>query len=158
MFTDLIKKGFRASLDASLTSEMSAWGLLLLRGVTGGLIFYIHGWHKLEGGVAYLREGTPWQLLTEVAAMHFPAPLASAFAATAIQFVCAPLLALGLYTRLNAAALTTVLGVAILQNLRTHRDPQLTVIYVLVVVAFVLIGGGPLSLDAKINRSIRPKL
>jgi hypothetical protein len=26
------------------------------------MIFYIHGWHKLEGWIAYLQHGTPWKL------------------------------------------------------------------------------------------------
>ena len=39
-----------------------------------------------EGGLAYLQHGTPWTLAKEVAEMHFPAPVASAFAATALQF------------------------------------------------------------------------
>ncbi len=122
--------------------------MLFLRAGAGALIFYIHGWHKLEGGIAFLRDGTPWRLAGEVGAMHFPAPVASAFAATAAQFIFAPLLAVGFLTRLSAAILTGVLGVAILQNLLAQRDPQLALLYTLVVAAFVLIGGGRFSLDA----------
>jgi uncharacterized membrane protein YphA (DoxX/SURF4 family) len=151
-----LKYLLRQSLDASPSSASTAWGLLLLRGGAGCLIFYIHGWHKLEGGLAFLRNGTPWQLAREIAEMHFPAPVASAFAATAAQFIFAPLLALGLFTRLSGAILTCVLGVAIAQNLLADRDPQLAILYTLTVAAFALIGGGRFSLDAKLERSVRP--
>lgn len=136
------------TLDADAGGRVAAWGILGLRASTGLLIFYIHGWHKLEGGLALLRDGTPWRLAEEVAAMHFPAPLASAFAATAAQFIFAPLLAAGAFTRLSAAILTTVLSVAIAQNLLADRDPQLALLYTLIVAAFVFIGGGRWSVDA----------
>lgn len=148
MTANTFKSLFIKSLDADAGSDATAWELLFLRGLVGVLIFYVHGWHKLEGALEWLRTGTRWPLSDEVAAMHFPAPVASAFVATAVQFLCAPLLALGFYTRLNAAVLTTVLSVAIAQNLGAHRDPQLALLYTLAVAAFVLIGGGRFSLDA----------
>jgi uncharacterized membrane protein YphA (DoxX/SURF4 family) len=141
---------FRRSLAVGPDGLAAAWGQLLLRLGVGLMIFYVHGWHKLEGGLAYLQHGTAWRLAEEVAGMHFPAPLASAFAATAVQFVCAPMLALGLFTRLNAALLTGTLSVAILQNVLAGRDPQLAVLYVLVVMSLVFLGGGRFSLDARI--------
>ena len=158
MTANTLKSLFVKSLDADAGSDPTAWGLLFLRGVIGVLIFYVHGWHKLEGGLELLRTGTRWPLADEVAAMHFPAPIASAFAATAVQFLCAPLLALGFYTRLNAAVLTTVLSVAIAQNVGAHRDPQLAALYTVVVAAFVLLGGGRFSLDTKLNRFARHQL
>jgi starvation-inducible DNA-binding protein len=51
------------------------------------MIFYIYGWHKLEGWIAYLQHGTHWKLAQEVAERHFPAPLASAVAAPAVQLI-----------------------------------------------------------------------
>jgi len=155
MSTNAFKSLFIKSLDADAGSAATAGGLLFLRGVVGGIIFYVHGWHKLEGGIEWLRTGARWPLAEEVAAMHFPAPVASAFAATAVQFLCAPLLSLGFCTRLNAAALTAVLGVAIAQNVGAHRDPQLAVLYTVVVAALVLLGGGQFSLDTKLNRLVQ---
>src|ERR1700752_4798371 len=96
----------RKSLSIDPLAPIAAWGHLILRASIGVMIFYIHGWHKLEGGLAYLQHGTPWKLAQEVAEMHFPAPVVSAFAATILQFVCAPLVAIGLFTRFNAALLT----------------------------------------------------
>jgi len=141
----------KASVNPNVNNLPAACGHLLLRVAAGLMIFYIHGWHKLEGGLAYLQHGTPWKLAEEVAEMHFPAPVASAFAATMLQFVCAPLLAIGLFTRVNAALLTATLSVAILQNVLAGRDPQLAVLYVLVMAGLIFLGGGRLSLDAKLD-------
>ncbi len=140
----------KASLNLDTQNLPAAIGLLVLRASVGLMIFYIHGWHKLEGGIAYLQHGTPWKLAEEVAEMHFPAPVASAFMATIVQFICAPLLAVGLFTRVNAALLTATLSVAILQNILAGRDPQLAVLYVLVMVSLISLGGGRFSLDAKL--------
>ncbi len=137
-------------LSADTTTTAASVGLLLLRVGAGSLIFYIHGWHKLEGGIAYLQHGTPWKLAEEVAEMHLPAPVANAFAATAAQFLFAPLLALGCCTRLSGAVLTAVLGVAIAQNLLADRDPQLAILYTLVVASFAFLGGGRFSVDARL--------
>lgn len=140
----------KASLNPDVQTLPAALGHLVLRATAGLLIFYVHGWHKLEGGIAYLQCGTPWKLAGEVATMHFPAPVPSAFAATAVQFFCAPLLAVGLFTRLNALLLTATLSVAILQNILAGRDPQLAVLYVLVMVSLAFLGGGRFSLDGRL--------
>ncbi len=145
MFASLFKK----SVECDPGGTLASWGHLILRVSVGLMIFYIHGWHKLEGGIAYLQHGTPWKLVEEVAGMHVPAPVPSAFAATAVQFICAPLLAVGLLTRLNAIVLTATLSIAILQNVLAGRDPQLAVLYVLVVVSLIFLGGGKMSLDAR---------
>ena len=146
---------WRKSLTVDSHNDAVAWGHLILRATAGLMIFYIHGLHKLEGGLAYLQHGTPWTLLKEVAEMYFPAPVASAFAATFLQFVCSPLVALGLFTRLNAALLTGTLSVAILQNLLAGRDPQLAILYVIVLLSLVFLGGGRFSLDARRYREGR---
>jgi putative oxidoreductase len=129
-------------------SAAATFGHLFLR-ISGGLmIFYIHGWHKLEGWIAYLQNGTPWKLAEEVAGMHFPAPLASAVAATLVQFICSLFIIIGLFTRINAILLFGALSGAILQNLLAGRDPQLAILYTLVVLT-AFIGGGRTSLDAR---------
>src|SRR6185369_4887211 len=107
---------------------------------------------KLEGWIAYFQHGTPWKLVEEVAEMHFPAPLASAVAATGVQFICSLFLAVGLFTRISAGLLVGVLGVAILQNLLAGRDPQLAILYTLIVATLALLGGGQFSLDALLQR------
>jgi TQO small subunit DoxD len=56
---------------------------------------------------------------------------------------------IGLFTRINAALLVCALSGAILQNLLAGRDPQLAILYTLVVVTLVFIGSGKYSLDAR---------
>ena len=150
---DMIQQFLKRSLAIDTAAPATSLGLLLLRAGTGALVFYVHGLHKLEGGISFLHDGTPWQLAEEVAAMHVPLPVVSAFAATAAQLLCAPLLAAGLFTRINAAILTATLGVAVLQNLGAHRDPQLALLYECVVASLVFTGGGRWSLDALLGRT-----
>ncbi|PTY07871.1 DoxX family protein [Opitutaceae bacterium EW11] len=135
--------------ELSETAAAVAGGLLLLRTGAGAMIFYIHGWHKLLGGIAYLVRDTPWKLAEEVAEMHAPAPIAAAFLATGVQFICSLFLIAGLFTRINAVLLTGALAGAILQNLLAERDPQLAILYTLVVANFAVTGAGRFSLDAK---------
>lgn len=141
---------FKQSLAAESVSDVHAWGQLILRVSVGLMIFYIHGWHKLKGGIAHLRQGTSWNLAEEVAAMHLPAPVVLAFAATLVQLICPLFLATGLLTRLNAVLLTVTLSTAILQNVLARRDPQLPVLYVLILTEMIFLGGGRFSLDAHI--------
>ena len=141
---------WKATLNPDTQNLPAAIGHLVLRASVGLMFFYIHGWHKLAGGIAYLQHGTPWKLAEEVAEMHFPAPVVSAFAATIVQFVCAPLIAVGLFTRVNALLLTATLSVAILQNILADRDPQLAIVYVLVMASMAFLGGGKFSLDARL--------
>ena len=145
MFINLLK----SSLNTDSNSLALAVGHLVFRVAAGLMIFFIHGWHKLEGWIAWLQHGTPWKLAEEVAEMHFPAPLASALGATLAQFICSLFLLLGLFTRINATLLVGVLGMAILQNLLSDRDPQLAVLYTLIVLTLAFMGGGRFSLDAK---------
>jgi putative oxidoreductase len=146
---------FKKSLDVNQNGSAVAWGHFILRVSAGMMIFYIHGLHKLEAGIACLRDGTPWKLVEEVAGMHAPAPVASAWAATIVQFVCSLFIVAGLFTRINAVLLAGALSGAILQNLLADRDPQLAILYTLVVVTIALMGSGRFSLDAVLNTRCR---
>ena len=136
---------FKKSLAVNHNSCAVTWGHFVLRVSAGLMIFYIHGLHKLEGGVEYMRDGKPWQLLEEVMGMHAPAPVVSAWAATIIQLICPLFIVAGLFTRLNAVLLTGALSGAILQNALADRDPQLAILYTLVVVTIAFMGGGRTS-------------
>src|SRR5258708_35772790 len=143
---NLLKK----SIAVEPNGVAANFGHLFLRVSAGIMIFYIHGLHKLEGWIAYLQQGTPWTLAEEVAGMHFPAPLASAVAATLVQLICSLFIIVGLFTRINAILLFCALSGAILQNLLAGRDPQLAILYTIAVTTLVFIGGGKYSLDAKV--------
>ena len=139
------------TVDPNCTA--ASFGHLFLRASVGLMIFYIHGLHKLEGWIAYLRHGTPWTLAEEVAGMHVPAPLASAVIAMLVQFICPLFIVVGLFTRINAALLLGALSGAVLQNLLAARDPQLAILYCMAVLTIVFLGGGKYSLDALISRN-----
>ena len=145
---NLVKKSMTVAPDGPAAS----FAHLFLRVAAGLMIFYIHGLHKLEGWIAWLQHGTPWTLAEEVAGMHAPAPLASAVAAMLVQFICPVFIVAGLFTRINAVLLAGALSGAILQNLQASRDPQLAMLYTLVVVTLVFLGGGKYSLDARISQ------
>jgi putative oxidoreductase len=135
-------------LRPSAASASADFANALFRISLGGLIFSVHGLHKLKGALVFLRDGQPWPLEKEVAEIHAPFPFASALAATLVQFIGGILLILGLATRPTALILTVTLGVAVYQNFATRRDPQLAVLYVLGVAMLAIWGGGHYSLDA----------
>ncbi len=143
---------FKKSLSVDPADAATTFGHFFFRVAAGAMIFYIHGLHKLEGWIAYLQHGTPWELAKEVTEMHMPAPLASAVAATLVQFICSLFVIVGLFTRLNALLLLGALSGAILQNLLAGRDPQLAILYTLVVLTIAFMGGGKFSLDAKMAK------
>ena len=144
----MLRDLFRRTLAFEPNGPAAGVAPLLLRVIAGSMLFVVHGVHKLEGGIAYLQDGTPWKLAEEVAGMHAPMPVASAFAATLIQFICSALLVIGLFTRINAILLVAALCGAILQNLLAERDPQLAILYTLIMLALAILGGGRISLDA----------
>lgn len=150
---NLLKK----SLTVEPNGAAASFGHLFLRVSAGLMVFYIHGLHKLEGWIAYLQHGTPWTLAEEVAGMHMPAPLASAVAATLVQFICSLFIVVGLFTRINAALLVCALTGAMMQNFLAGRDPQLAILYTLVVVTLVFLGGGKYSLDARVSSKTETK-
>lgn len=150
---NLVKQSIAVAPDGPAASL----GYLFLRVSAGVMIFYIHGCHKLEGWISYLQHGTPWRLVEEVAGMHFPAPLASAVAATLVQFISSLFIVVGLFTRINAALLLCALSGAIVQNLLADRDTQLAILYSLVVLTIVLMGGGKYSLDARLSERLAGK-
>lgn len=137
------------SLTVDPASAAVTAGHFILRVSVGLMVFYIHGLHKLEGGIAYARNGTPWPLAGDVAGMHFPAPVANAWVATIVQLVCSLFIVAGLFTRINAVLLMGALSGAIFQNLLAGRDPQLAILYTLAVLTIAFMGGGSISLDAK---------
>jgi uncharacterized membrane protein YphA (DoxX/SURF4 family) len=83
--------------------------------------------------------------------MHFLAPYPSAVLATLIQFICPIFIVVGVFTRINAVLLLGALSGAILQNFLAGRSPQLALLYIIVVITIIFLGGGKFSLDAKVS-------
>jgi uncharacterized membrane protein YphA (DoxX/SURF4 family) len=150
-------KLLRKAIEVEHWSSPATFGHLILRVVTALMLFWFHGWHKLLEAVAFVRTGEPWRLVDEIAEMLFPAPVAIAFFATAVQFICSLLLTVGLFTRLNALLLAAILGGAVLQNLLAGRDPQLAILYTLILLCMAIWDGGRFSIDAMLLSRLGPK-
>ena len=73
------------------------------------------------------------------------------------QLVLYLLLTAGLFTRVNALLLAAILGGAVLQNLLAGRDPQLAILYTLILLCLAIWGSGRFSLDAMLSSRIGSK-
>lgn len=120
-------------------------GWTLVRVVFGLTLALGHGLSKVTGDMSRFAEG--------VANLGFPFPLFFAWCASLAEFLGGLLVAVGLFTRPAAA----FAGFTMLVALFRHRaDPfgrmELALLYLTVMVAVVLVGAGPWSLDARLRR------
>ncbi|RYZ38133.1 MAG: DoxX family protein [Myxococcaceae bacterium] len=126
-------------------AERGAVGWTLVRVVFGLTLAFGHGLGKVTGDMSGFAEG--------VAKLGFPAPMFFAWCAALAEFLGGIAVALGLLTR--PAALFA--GFTMLVALFRHRaDPfgkmELSLLFLTVMVAALIIGGGPFSLDALLRR------
>ncbi|NTX01129.1 DoxX family protein [Myxococcus sp. CA040A] len=122
-----------------------ALGWTLVRAVFGLVLGLGHGLPKVTGDMSRFAAG--------VAELGFPFPLFFAWCASLAELVGGVLVAVGLFTRPAAA----MAGFTMLVALFRHRaDPfgrmELALLYLTVMVAVALIGGGPWSLDSRVRR------
>ena len=120
-----------------------AWALIRI--TAGFSMFFFHGWGKVvDGGVN--------NLVGTVARLGFPAPTFFAWCAALAEFVGGILLALGLATRWSALAIGTTMVVALYRH---QTDPiarfELPALYLVIMIAAFLIGGGRYSLDSRLR-------
>ena len=138
-------------------TPLADFGLLITRVGVGVIMAFSHGLSKVwrEGSV-----GPPQQLIDGVGAMGFPAPTAFAWAAALTEFFGSILLALGLFTRPAALALTFNMAVAAFVAHR--KDPwfatgtgpakEAALMFLLPFLMFVFTGAGRFSVDALLRR------
>jgi putative oxidoreductase len=143
-------------------STSKDWALLLLRLAGLGLAF-AHGWAK----VGQLAFGDPARQIDGIARLGFPMPGFFAWCAALAECAGGLLVALGLFTRVAAslAAFTMFVAAFLRHKFHLHLlvalgllsvpeatvdswgNPEKALLYLLVMVALVLAGGGQLSLD-----------
>lgn len=141
--------------------------LLLLRLAGLGLAF-AHGWGK----VTALASGQGDRLIAAIEALGFPLPTFFAWAAALSELAGGLLVALGLATRVAAGFAAFTMTVAAFVRHRFHLqlpaalglldpseqelerwgNPELALVYLVVLLALVLVGPGRLSLDRLVRR------
>ena len=142
--------------------------LLLLR-MAGLYLALGHGWGKISSLIA---QGSGAGIVKGVAQLGFPAPLVFAWLAGLSEFVGGLCVALGLFTPIAAAfaaftmavasfgrhhALQQLLGLLEVRSVSEEQakawgNPELSIVYLLVMVTVGLTGPGAFSLDRALGR------
>lgn len=122
-------------------------GLLILR--IAGLGLAVHGWPKVLAAIGHV-SGEPWQMVDGVRALGFPLPLAFAWAAALSELVCAALVTLGVYTRVNAffCAVTMAVAAFVVHASDPFDTKEKALLYLVVFLGILFAGGGRLTLDS----------
>jgi putative oxidoreductase len=107
--------------------------LALLRFSSGALLVFFHGWGNIG----------------------FPLPTLFALAATLAEFLGGILLAIGLFTRQAAAALTVSMAVAVYYHLSSDMRFELAALYLAISLAFCLGPATPFSADGMLQKRQR---
>lgn len=139
----------RKLLNCSCTNKMTDYAPLILRVVTG-LIFAMHGWLKITGGVA--------NVAGFLGAIGFPVAMIFAYLLIAAEFFGGIALILGFYTHWAAKFTAFVAAVAFLTVHVSHGFSLANGGYEYIILLFaasislMITGPGKWSLDGKRNR------
>jgi putative oxidoreductase len=129
-------------------SEPLSWALIR---VTAGLMLIPHGWPKLMMGV-----GATAQMALVKRGIYPAEPLAVVL--ITLETLGGLCIALGLFTRFWAAAVTIEMAVIVYHSLPkfgwTERGYEYPLFWGLVMLAIALRGGGPYSVDRAIGREL----
>ena len=143
-------KLFFPGLADFYASVSDLWYPMIRVGI--GAILFVHGWGKLNGGVAYVT--------SDFAKNGFVPASGFALAAIFLETIGAVCIMLGLFTRFFAAALTIGLGIVFLMvHLPngfevSENGFEYVLLEEIVIFAIALRGGGPYSLDRIIGKQL----
>ncbi len=136
-------------LDCSCVSRWNGIAPLILR-VSVGLIFAMHGWQKLQGGVD--------QVAGFLGSLGFPAPEVFAILLIAAELVGGIMLILGLFTHWVSKILAVV---AVIAFATVHATKgffmsgggyEFILLILAVTVALIFLGPGKFSLDGALKK------
>ncbi len=137
----------RHIITGSWAAKWSDPALFFLR-VATGLVFFMHGWQKWEGGIA----STSSFLNT----LQFPAPDTLAIVLIAAEVIGGAALLLGAYTRL-AAKVTAIVAIVALLTVHIGKGYfisgggfEFILLILAACIALLVFGGGRWSLDHKV--------
>jgi putative oxidoreductase len=126
-------------------STAANFGLLILRLTVGLSLAIAHGMGKVPPSARFI-DG--------VGDLGFPVPVLFAWLASLSELLGGFLLALGLFTRPAALSIAITMGVAAF--VRHADDPfaikEKAILYCVIAVAFLFIGGGKYAVDKAIRR------
>jgi len=129
-------------------AEPLSWALVR---ITAGLMIIPHGWPKLMAGVGPVAANALTKRGIEPAE-----PLAVIL--IVLETLGGLCVALGLFTRFFAAAITIEMAVIVYHHLPkfgwTERGYEYPLMWGLIMLAIALRGGGPYSLDRKLGREL----
>ncbi len=129
-------------------AEPLSWALVR---ITAGLMLIPHGWPKLMMGIGPVAQNA---LMKRGIAPAEPL----AVILNAIETLGGLCIALGLFTRFFAAAVTIEMAVIVYHHLPvfgwTARGYEYPLMWGLMMLAIVLRGGGPYSLDRQLGREL----
>ncbi len=136
-------------LDCSCVSRWNGIAPLILR-VSVGLIFAMHGWQKLQGGLG--------QTAGFLDSLNFPAPEVFAFLLIAAELAGGIMLILGLFTHWVSKVLAVV---AVIALATVHASKgffvssggyEFILLILAVTVALIFLGPGKFSLDGALKK------
>ena len=132
-------------------SALGDFGLLVVRVTFGAYMCVAHGWDKIYSNG---RVGPSQDMIGGVRQMGFPAPTAFAWAAALAEFLCAALIALGLFTR--PAALALGFNMAVAAFVAHAKDGwaarEMALLYFAPCVLLLFTGAGRFSIDRFVRR------
>ncbi|MFQ5498518.1 MAG: DoxX family protein [Candidatus Zixiibacteriota bacterium] len=134
----------------SVDSDLTSWGLLVLRVMIGSMLAFGHGWGKL------VRFG-------EIAPEFYdPFGFGGWFSLSLVifaEFFCALALILGVATRLAAVPLIIVMltAVLVIHFDDPWRKMEFAMLYLAPLLTLFISGAGRISFDCVISRASRPR-
>ena len=136
-----IKKKLNSLLSTEGNTDIS---LLILRSITGLLMFFGHGLSKITAGSErWEKLGHAFTDLIGLDAFH----MFFGFLASFSESIGALLVALGLCTRFSSFFLFFTMGIASLKHLIEGDFSELALIYALICLVIMISGEGKYSLD-----------